>query len=163
MEPYKQMKKPVLLGPYQVIDVVSKDVYIVESLLGKTRTIHASRLWFYGDKKSVGNLNLKPIFTHNFQSLEIDKIKKITLFSQPLEYICLVSWLGFSKEDDTWEPLNSLYSDVPLLIRAFINNIKGKYKKEALLKHLSKLDSEKKNFRGGKHYETYKGFIHFKN
>eukprot|EP00924_Labyrinthula_sp_SR-Ha-C_P008173 snap_masked-scaffold_11-processed-gene-5.27-mRNA-1 protein AED:0.58 eAED:0.58 QI:0/-1/0/1/-1/1/1/0/267 len=38
------------LGPYQVIDVVSKDVYIVESLLGKTRTIHASRLWFYGDK-----------------------------------------------------------------------------------------------------------------
>eukprot|EP00924_Labyrinthula_sp_SR-Ha-C_P013163 snap_masked-scaffold_12-processed-gene-11.46-mRNA-1 protein AED:0.46 eAED:0.52 QI:0/-1/0/1/-1/1/1/0/95 len=67
------------LGPYQVMDIISKDVYEVESLLGKRRVVHTSRLWFYADEKPTGNENLKALFTHNFQSLEIDKIKKIQL------------------------------------------------------------------------------------
>eukprot|EP00924_Labyrinthula_sp_SR-Ha-C_P010200 maker-scaffold_23-snap-gene-0.6-mRNA-1 protein AED:0.07 eAED:0.13 QI:0/0/0/1/0/0/3/0/1195 len=75
------------IGPYQIINIVSKDVYEVESLLGKRRVIHASRLWFYSDKKPIGNRNLKALFVHNFQSLEINKLKKIQLFSSPsLEY-----------------------------------------------------------------------------
>eukprot|EP00924_Labyrinthula_sp_SR-Ha-C_P010291 snap_masked-scaffold_23-processed-gene-2.9-mRNA-1 protein AED:0.45 eAED:0.45 QI:0/-1/0/1/-1/1/1/0/1117 len=130
------------IGPYQITNIVSKDVYEVESLLGKRRVIHASRLWFYSDEKPLGNKNLKALFVHNFQSLEINKLKKIQLFSSPsLEYKVRVSWLGFSAESDTWEPLDTIYHDVPLLVRDFVNKIRDRYRKEALLAHLQKLDA----------------------
>eukprot|EP00924_Labyrinthula_sp_SR-Ha-C_P000049 maker-scaffold_60-snap-gene-0.53-mRNA-1 protein AED:0.62 eAED:0.63 QI:0/0/0/1/0/0/2/0/860 len=130
------------IGPYQVTNIISKDVYEVESLLGKRRIIHASRLWFYSDEKPLGNKNLKALFVHNFQSLEINRIKKIQLFSSPsVEYRVRVSWLGFSAESDTWKPLDTIYRDVPLPVRDFVNKIKNKYRKDALLSHLQNLDA----------------------
>eukprot|EP00924_Labyrinthula_sp_SR-Ha-C_P001378 snap_masked-scaffold_44-processed-gene-1.62-mRNA-1 protein AED:0.40 eAED:0.40 QI:0/-1/0/1/-1/1/1/0/703 len=130
------------IGPYQITNIISKDVYEVESLLGKIRVVHASRLWFYSDEKPLGNKNLKALFVHNFQSLEINRIKKIQLFSSPsVEYRVRVSSLGFSAESDTWKPLDTIYRDVPLLVRDFVNKIKNKYRKDALLSHLQQLDA----------------------
>jgi hypothetical protein len=35
-------------------------------------------------------------------------------------YEVLVQWLGFSDEDNSWEPIESLYDDVPLLLHDFL-------------------------------------------
>ena len=39
--------KPKWTGPYEVVRVVSNNVYEVESLLGKRKVLHASFMWFY--------------------------------------------------------------------------------------------------------------------
>eukprot|EP00924_Labyrinthula_sp_SR-Ha-C_P002067 snap_masked-scaffold_99-processed-gene-0.25-mRNA-1 protein AED:1.00 eAED:1.00 QI:0/-1/0/0/-1/1/1/0/756 len=130
------------LGPYQVTDIISKDVYEVESLLGKRRIVHASRLWFYADEKPTGNENLKALFTRNFQSLEIDKIKKIQLRGNDApSYYVFLSWLGFDSQHDSWEPLDVIYKDVPLLVRSFTEKMRSTYRKDAILAYLNKLDN----------------------
>eukprot|EP00924_Labyrinthula_sp_SR-Ha-C_P014342 snap_masked-scaffold_20-processed-gene-2.14-mRNA-1 protein AED:1.00 eAED:1.00 QI:0/0/0/0/1/1/2/0/167 len=71
------------IGPFQITDLVSKDVYSVESLTNKTRLVHGSRLWWYSDSQPLGNKKLKAHLIHNFQFLEVEKFIGIG-FSQDI-------------------------------------------------------------------------------
>eukprot|EP00924_Labyrinthula_sp_SR-Ha-C_P002337 augustus_masked-scaffold_16-processed-gene-1.7-mRNA-1 protein AED:0.39 eAED:0.39 QI:0/0/0/1/1/1/2/0/539 len=135
------------IGPYQVVEIVSDNVYQVESLLGKLKTVHGSRLWFYADKLPVGSTKLKSLFAHNFQSLEVESIIEIRLTrSAPVYYEVKVRWLGFQESDDTWEHLVSIYKYLSLMVRSFVeNDLSDVFQKNSLLTYLHKLDQDQLN------------------
>eukprot|EP00924_Labyrinthula_sp_SR-Ha-C_P015273 snap_masked-scaffold_9-processed-gene-13.45-mRNA-1 protein AED:0.89 eAED:0.89 QI:0/0/0/0.5/1/1/2/0/405 len=124
------------IGPYQVLEVVSNNVYRLEALTGKIRIVHGSRMWFYSHQMPIGNKKLKSLFIHNYQSLEVDKIMDIK-FSEgnnPI-YLLKIRWLGFDPDSDTWEPLISIYQDLPILVRKYIEDelLDESFKKHLLL------------------------------
>ncbi len=43
--------KKIWQGPFQVIDILGRNVYKVVSLTKKEYIVHASRLWFYYNKE----------------------------------------------------------------------------------------------------------------
>eukprot|EP00924_Labyrinthula_sp_SR-Ha-C_P007897 snap_masked-scaffold_28-processed-gene-4.71-mRNA-1 protein AED:1.00 eAED:1.00 QI:0/-1/0/0/-1/1/1/0/116 len=85
---------------------------------------------------------LKHFFTHNFQSLEIDKIEKIQLRGNNTpEYQNIISWFGFDSQSNSWEPLDDTYRDFPLLLHTFVNKMRNNYRKDAILVYLCRLDN----------------------
>ena len=53
---------PNWTGPYKVVRVVSNNVYEVESLLGKRKTLHASCMWFYEPEGYLPTEAVKNVF-----------------------------------------------------------------------------------------------------
>eukprot|EP00924_Labyrinthula_sp_SR-Ha-C_P004817 augustus_masked-scaffold_1-processed-gene-13.43-mRNA-1 protein AED:0.42 eAED:0.43 QI:0/-1/0/1/-1/1/1/0/622 len=92
------------MGPYQVLESISENVYIVESLLGKRRTVHGARMWFYSDAQPPNRKQMKKLFVHNFSSLEVENIisLRVTQGRRP-RYELEVKWLGFSSTDNTFQ------------------------------------------------------------
>eukprot|EP00924_Labyrinthula_sp_SR-Ha-C_P001902 augustus_masked-scaffold_30-processed-gene-2.69-mRNA-1 protein AED:0.48 eAED:0.48 QI:0/-1/0/1/-1/1/1/0/1817 len=108
-------------GPYQVTEIVSRDIYKVESLMGKERIVHATRMWFYSTKKPLGNHKLRQVFMHNFDAVEVDRILDVRLRgTQRPRFEAKIRWRGFDKEDDEWLPLKSLYNDLPELVLKYL-------------------------------------------
>eukprot|EP00924_Labyrinthula_sp_SR-Ha-C_P001903 maker-scaffold_30-snap-gene-2.64-mRNA-1 protein AED:0.49 eAED:0.55 QI:0/0/0/1/0/0/2/0/174 len=100
------------------------------------------KLKVYLENVPTGNESLKALFTHNFQALEIDKIKKFQLRGNSTpEYQILITWLGFDSQNDSWEALDVIYRDVPLLVRSFVNKMRNNYRKDAILAYLRRLDN----------------------
>eukprot|EP00924_Labyrinthula_sp_SR-Ha-C_P003686 snap_masked-scaffold_3-processed-gene-2.39-mRNA-1 protein AED:0.48 eAED:0.48 QI:0/-1/0/1/-1/1/1/0/1861 len=133
------------LGPYQVIEVVSNNVYEVESITGKRRLVHGSRMWFYSHQKPLGGEKLKALFVHNFSALEVEKLISIrTSEGRRPEYQLRVRWLGFTSKSDTWESLESLYQDIPIMVRNFIEQkVEDESFKTHLLVQLGAIDKKK--------------------
>eukprot|EP00924_Labyrinthula_sp_SR-Ha-C_P010872 maker-scaffold_47-augustus-gene-0.0-mRNA-1 protein AED:0.42 eAED:0.43 QI:0/0/0/0.5/0/0/2/0/348 len=111
------------IGPYQIIDILSSNVYLVESLLGKTRTVHSSRIWFYSHTRPIGSKKLKALFVHNFKQLEIESIVGCRLAADNNSFEFKIRWLGFEQDQDTWEPAVTIYEDVPILVTSYVQNM----------------------------------------
>ena len=62
--------KPVWYGPFQVIEIVSNNVYRVESLLGQEKVVHASFMWFYEPKGYEPTMEVRNIFLQDQGELE---------------------------------------------------------------------------------------------
>ena len=43
----------------------------------------------------------------------------------------LVKWLGFTDEDNTWEPLTSLAEEIPIMVGEYLSSLKTKLGKRA--------------------------------
>eukprot|EP00924_Labyrinthula_sp_SR-Ha-C_P013280 snap_masked-scaffold_45-processed-gene-1.26-mRNA-1 protein AED:0.46 eAED:0.46 QI:0/-1/0/1/-1/1/1/0/744 len=114
-------------GPFQVTEVVSSNVYRVESLTGKSYLAHTSRLGFYSNRKPANYFKLRGFFQQNFETLEVDKILDIALktFRKIPEYHVKIHWLGFEEEKASWHLLSVIYEDVTLLVRNFLNSDKN--------------------------------------
>lgn len=50
----------------------------------------------------------------------IDSILDIRLSGS--SYDCKVRWMGFGPEEDSWEPIERLFEDVPLLLQNFLQS-----------------------------------------
>eukprot|EP00924_Labyrinthula_sp_SR-Ha-C_P009982 snap_masked-scaffold_21-processed-gene-5.42-mRNA-1 protein AED:0.45 eAED:0.45 QI:0/-1/0/1/-1/1/1/0/1856 len=133
------------LGPYQVVRILSQSVYEVESILGKRKVVHGSRIWFYGSRPPTMHPKLKSLFTHNLKELEVEKIRKIRLTDGPeAEYEVLIRWRGFEASRDTWQSLNQLYEDLPLMVRNFVESrLADSSMKNNILKELDILDERR--------------------
>jgi len=105
-------------GPYRIIEVLSDHVFKVESLdTSKTQIVHAQRIRFYCEKD---------LLAEDFHTYEIDEKEKFEI-SDLLDikttssgYSIKVSWLGFDSSDDSWEPINQIYEDIPLILHDFL-------------------------------------------
>jgi hypothetical protein len=105
-------------GPYRVIEILNDHVFKVETLNGeKTDIVHAQRMRFYCEEAYL---------SEDFQTLEIDNNEKFEI-SELLDikttssgYSVLVRWLGFESVDDTWEPIQQIYEDIPLILHDFL-------------------------------------------
>ena len=106
--------KPKWSGPYEVIQIVSKNVYIVESLVGKRKMYHASYLWFYEPKGYVPTEEVRNIFLQDQGELEIEKIANWKQNANGI--FLLVKWLGFGPEQDSWEPIAHMFEQAPDLV-----------------------------------------------
>ena len=82
----------------------------------KAHVVHANRLRFYSEKLPEDFIDLSS--QHNEKLFDIDELLKIR--SGRTGWEILVSWLGFTDEDRTWEPVQILYEDVPLMLHDFL-------------------------------------------
>jgi hypothetical protein len=105
-------------GPYKIVEVLSDHVFKVESRdTSKTEIVHAQRMRFYCENDML---------SEEFQTYEIDESEKFEI-SELLDiktttsgYSILVSWLGFDSSDNSWEPINQIYEDIPLILHDFL-------------------------------------------
>eukprot|EP00924_Labyrinthula_sp_SR-Ha-C_P000924 augustus_masked-scaffold_7-processed-gene-8.4-mRNA-1 protein AED:0.45 eAED:0.45 QI:0/-1/0/1/-1/1/1/0/886 len=141
----KEKTKPTWLGPYQVVWGVSNSVYEVESVMAKLKTVHASCMWFYLHRPPTRHPKLRSLFSHNYSSLEVSKIRAIGISEgHKPRYKTKVSWLGFERGRDTWQDLQRLYEDVPLMARNFVESKLEEVEiKTNILVHLEQWDTEK--------------------
>eukprot|EP00924_Labyrinthula_sp_SR-Ha-C_P010208 snap_masked-scaffold_23-processed-gene-0.36-mRNA-1 protein AED:1.00 eAED:1.00 QI:0/0/0/0/1/1/2/0/365 len=92
----------------------------------------------------IDNKKSKSLFINNYQSLKVEKIVDIK-FSEgnnPI-YLLKLRWLDFDPDSDTWKPIVSIYEDLPLLVRRYIEEelLDESFKKPLLLL-LEKLDKK---------------------
>eukprot|EP00924_Labyrinthula_sp_SR-Ha-C_P010395 snap_masked-scaffold_23-processed-gene-5.50-mRNA-1 protein AED:0.52 eAED:0.53 QI:0/0/0/1/1/1/2/0/858 len=133
------------IGPYQIIDILSSNVYLVESLLGKTRTVHSSRIWFYSHTRPIGSKKLKALFVHNFKQLEIESIVGCRLAADNNSCEFKIRWLGFEQDQDTWEPAVTIYEDVPILVTSYVQNMDDNNLKMLISRILQDHDVSRRN------------------
>ena len=62
-------------GPWQVVLVISFNVYHVRALTGEITTVHASRLWFYEPSGFVPDATLTEFFVRDRGPLKVAEIK----------------------------------------------------------------------------------------
>jgi hypothetical protein len=105
-------------GPYRVIEVINDLIFKVEKLDStKSEIVHAQRMRFYCEKDYL---------SEEFQTTEIDTAEKfeiselLDIRSSSSGYEILVRWLGFDKSDDTWEPVQQIFEDIPLILHDFL-------------------------------------------
>jgi hypothetical protein len=105
-------------GPYRVIEVINDLIFKVEKLDStKSEIVHAQRMRFYCEKDYL---------SEEFQTTEIDTTEKfeiselLDIRSSSSGYEILVRWLGFEKSDDTWEPVQQIFEDIPLILHDFL-------------------------------------------
>lgn len=108
-------------GPKRIVGILSDYVFDVEDLRnGKVGPVHAQRLRFYHDASLNVTAELIEHVAHNEQGYEVQALKKIRFDLELKQFMLLVSWLGFEEHDNTWEPLQVLYEDVPEKVKSFL-------------------------------------------
>ena len=113
------------VGPYIISKIEGRNTYEVRSPTGKTLLVHSSRMRYYEDKSWQLTEEIKEVFLHDEDDHYIHQIEDIRAHKGRL--VMRVEWLGF--EEKTWEPILSLYKDVPLMVLDFLNqNRKNKSK-----------------------------------
>eukprot|EP00924_Labyrinthula_sp_SR-Ha-C_P007793 snap_masked-scaffold_28-processed-gene-3.30-mRNA-1 protein AED:1.00 eAED:1.00 QI:0/-1/0/0/-1/1/1/0/180 len=113
-------------GPFQITEIISPNVYKVTSLIGKEFTVHASRMWWYEGSLFEPPTELVEHFKRDYGALVVERILDLKVNMNG--YFALIRWLGFTKRDDLWEPLETLAEDVSNLVREYLLDTTGKRK-----------------------------------
>ena len=107
------------LGPFQIIELISENVYLISSPFGKSMRVHASRSWFYDGVDYKPSKAITALFKKEWDTLEVDDIKELRIWvDYGIEY--LIAWLRLEVNDDTWEDGASINKDVLHLVNKFI-------------------------------------------
>ena len=106
--------KPMWTGPYLVKEIVSNNVYRVESLLGKEGVCHASYLWFYEPCGYEPSVEVRNVFLQNVGELEIEEI--VAWRQVDGRHNIMVKWLGFEDDQNTWETVKHMSNYIPEVI-----------------------------------------------
>jgi hypothetical protein len=109
------------VGPYQIVDSLSPYVFVVQSLVNQlTRNVHASRMIWYCDSQLDVTTELIDHIAQ--QGLRYD-VENITDHRFKSCYEVLVTWVGFSSIESTWEPLLTIFADVPARVDAYLQTL----------------------------------------
>jgi hypothetical protein len=112
------------LGPRRVVDTVNDLVYVIEDLLTSERSVaHATRLKFYADAAFELTADARDQIAYDERGLCVERIAGWRNTEAGLQL--RVHWLGFEPGDATWEPLLTLWEDVPDLIQEFAATRRG--------------------------------------
>eukprot|EP00924_Labyrinthula_sp_SR-Ha-C_P010209 snap_masked-scaffold_23-processed-gene-0.22-mRNA-1 protein AED:1.00 eAED:1.00 QI:0/-1/0/0/-1/1/1/0/223 len=112
----RQKKNIRWKGSFQVVTMIYPNVYRFRNLLEKETVCHESCIWWYEPPEYSASENVIKHFKWNYGTLSVEGIYdiKLTPEGQSLKR----KWLGF-EEDSTFEPLEILTEDVPLLAKDF--------------------------------------------
>ncbi|GAB9476895.1 hypothetical protein Gpo141_00013953 [Globisporangium polare] len=103
------------IGPYKVVEAL-KYAFMVEHLLSKER-VHASRLKLYHDATLNMTRKLGEHVAAPDMLLGVDTIYEHRYNEEMQNQKLKVKWLGFEDIEDSWEPLDSVAADVPVLVK----------------------------------------------
>ena len=70
----REKTRPMSTGPYIVKEIISDNVYEVESLLGKEKIYHAAYLWFYESTGYMPDEGVRHVFLQDTGELEVKRI-----------------------------------------------------------------------------------------
>lgn len=101
-------------GPRRVIKAISEHIFQVEDLRNGTyEDVHACRLKFYSDK----SLDATAILSHViFSETGMPVARLMNLEKTGDGLMVHIRWKGLSKNEDTLEPIERVYEDVPLML-----------------------------------------------
>jgi hypothetical protein len=110
-------------GPQRIVSARSDYVFDVEDILTKVITpVHATRLRFYHDSSLDETVDLLAHIAHQNQGYEVRKLVDLRYDAEACAYFLLVSWLGFEDADNSWEPLDIIYEDLPQEVLYFLRS-----------------------------------------
>ena len=97
-------------------------MYEVEDLTSdRVLSVHAERLKFYADSELEVTEELVNLISHDGSGFEVQEI--LSWRRQNDEYQCLVHWLGLEDVEESWEPLTTLWEDIPNVVRAWFRTL----------------------------------------
>ncbi|KAE9342591.1 hypothetical protein PR003_g9399 [Phytophthora rubi] len=107
------------VGPYQ-IKRADKHLFVVQHLVTGVETdVHASRLKYYADKDYEVTEEVREHIASQGIVLAVAELKEHRWNASIKSYEILVSWQGLEPIEDSWEPLRSLWKDIPVLVRRY--------------------------------------------
>ena len=111
----------VWLGPYRVTKIINDYAYELEDLLtGHRKITHAARMRRYFDSSLNVTEDLLRQVRYAKTSYQYEELADHRYNKDTKAYEFLVKWLGFSKKENTWEPLINCYEDYPELLTNYI-------------------------------------------
>jgi len=130
-------------GPYVVTKILSSHVYQVK-LMGedsRTQDCHVSRILRYASKSFGQELSaiqyraLMEDAARDLEAFQVEGFLNCEFNEDDGQWKLLTKWKGFTEEENSWEPLTTLYEDVPAMVLKYLNE--NKYTKkhvDAMLK-----------------------------
>ncbi|KAF4045960.1 Calponin homology domain-containing proteinromo [Phytophthora infestans] len=110
-------------GPARVVDTSSNWIFVVENLLtGERREAHASRLKFFADAELGITEDLLAQVAHNSEGHVVEELKEARYNSTAKTHELLVKWRGLTEEENSWEPVQNVIEDVPVLVKKFLTS-----------------------------------------
>jgi hypothetical protein len=108
-------------GPSRIVEPVSPYLYRIQDLITRViSTVHVSRLRFYHDASLNITEALRRQIAHDDAGFEIDHFKGWRHNPDAKRWEIHCSWRGFTADEDSWEPLTSLYADVPVFLKRYL-------------------------------------------
>jgi hypothetical protein len=127
-EPAKMTGRKLFLkwrGPYRITDTKDHYVFEVENIIDHSRRwVHGDRIRLYSDDKLDLTEEIKKQFAHDNESYQVEQFHGCRLNSENHQLEFLVEWKGFTEEENSWEPLQNLFEDVPELTRNYLMKLK---------------------------------------
>ena len=112
-------------GPFRITDVKNNYIFEVENIIDNVKkVIHGDRIRYYADNKLNITEEIKDQFAYDNASYEVEQFRDCRLNSESHQIELLVDWKGFSQTESTWEPLQNLWKDVPVLVQKYHKSLK---------------------------------------
>ena len=110
------------LGPFRVVDTIHDWVYVVEDINTHTRrSVHTNRIKPYADKKFAVTEDVYNQVAYDtkfhfdfFVDWRENNAGKLEL---------RVRWVGFEANEDSWEPVDRVHEDIPILTIQYLRTI----------------------------------------
>jgi len=127
-EPTKMVGRKLFLkwrGPYRITATEDNYVFEVENIIDHSkRWVHGDRIQLYAEDKLNVTDEIKKQFAHDNESYQVNDFIDCRLNPESGHLELLVEWKGFTKDDNSWEPLKSLLEDVPELVKRYAKKLK---------------------------------------
>lgn len=109
-------------GPQRIVRVIHDHTYEVQNLCPpyETSIRHASRLQLYRDKQLEVTSDLLDHIRHGEGGHLVQKLVELRRNPTTKGWEIQVLWVGLDPIEATWEPVEALYQDVPLLVDRFL-------------------------------------------
>jgi hypothetical protein len=118
-------------GPFRVTRAISPWVYEVEDIVSAKRSnAHIERLRLYADSQLDVDVDVKSQYCFDNVKYEIEQFLDVRRNTINGEFEMLTNWKGFEHDQDSWEPIGTLTTDVPELVKKFKLNPGHKLKKD---------------------------------
>ena len=132
-------------GPYRILQSARGYVFTLEDLIsGDQKSVHGDRVRFYDDRFLHVTEEMKSQLSYDNSSFEVDELRNSRLNPQIDELELLVKWRGFSEVENTWEPVQKLWEDVPTLVAKYAKGISNKELRELMQQYISEQPTTKK-------------------
>ena len=128
-EPTKTTGQKLFLkwkGPFRIVNADSNHIFEVENILdGSKRWVPGDKVRFYSDKNLLLTEEIKRQFAHDAERYQVQELKQSSKNTVTQEIEILVSWKGFSDDENSWEPLRNLYEDIRVQIEEYATRLRN--------------------------------------
>ncbi|ETL84504.1 hypothetical protein L917_15695 [Phytophthora nicotianae] len=120
--------------PFQIARADMYSFAVKHLVMGAESDVHASRLKYYADEDFEVTEEVIEHVASQGIVLAVAELKEHRWCAAKKDYELIVSWDGLEPIEDSWEPLRSLWKDIPVMVRDYAERAKG----GGLLKHVAR-------------------------